>query len=605
MCCRFYFIIFLIKLLLYIIISIRVSLAYSAESQNDSNLQKEGMLMAKKLLALALAFVMLCTVVPFAVFADDGAVDADTRVSAWDADCDLLLVKLLDNEQSAHWKYVAENDEELAKTMLTYTVFSLYDDAWKNGFDKSVSVDNAEAILCSLIEKIDANIGESKIAPIIKVLETATSLNDLLQKVNGFIEISDVLQSKEWSTAFQYIEWAIKVGKLYEEERDRVILAYAQILSVQAANEYYKEMLQYIVDNCSYDVVVTAASNLITDIDESVEKLIKSEVLSATGFAASKLFTTAAEIAMNTNAYTAVALKVYKTGTSVADTLWNTSDQYALMDELYTTFFAETAVVDWAAEATNDAEKYQFAISAVLSLREVGAQALYDLKVAQSGGIIGTIKNQINRNVTSDIIAESTILEMMREILFNCDLALYNEIKSIAIAYTPASMFVGGIPLYSREDAFFAENGYMKVVYNDYSEGYVKVAFITTDEDVSFLSGSAVTASCIIDKLVYGELVDYSFSDVDIDDGVVVTVPTAFNDAPVYTITVDGETEEIALNDDFVYPEKNEINTAAVIHAVNEVAKKRTNEFLNSILDQFRGIFDSFISKILAFFKIG
>ena len=563
------------------------------------------MLMAKKLLALALAFVMLCTVVPFAVFADDGAVDADTRVSAWDADCDLLLVRLLDNEQSAHWKYVAENDEELAKTMLTYTVFSLYDDAWKNGFDKSVSVDNAEAILCSLIEKIDANIGESKIAPIIKVLETATSLNDLLQKVNGFIEISDVLQSKEWSTAFQYIEWAIKVGKLYEEERDRVILAYAQILSVQAANEYYKEMLQYIVDNCSYDVVVTAASNLITDIDESVEKLIKSEVLSAAGFAASKLFTTAAEIAMNTNAYTAVALKVYKTGTSVADTLWNTSDQYALMDELYTTFFAETAVVDWAAESINNAEKYQFAISAVLSLREVGAQALYDLKVAQSGGIIGSIKNQINRNVTSDIIAESTIIEMMREILFNCDLALYSKIESIVIAYTPASMFVGGIPLYSREDAFYADNGYMKVVYNDYSEGYVKVAFVTTDEDVSFLSSSAVTASCIIDKLVYGELVDYSFSDVDIDDGVVVTVPTAFTEAPVYTVTADGETEEFALNDDFVYPEKNEINTAAVIHAVNEVAKKRTNEFLNSILDQFRGIFDSFISKILAFFKIG
>ncbi|MBR4765147.1 MAG: hypothetical protein IK085_00110 [Clostridia bacterium] len=561
--------------------------------------------MAKKLLALALAFVMLCTVVPFAVFADDGAVDADTRVSAWDADCDLLLVRLLDNEQSAHWKYVAENDEELAKTMLTYTVFSLYDDAWKNGFDKSVSVDNAEAILCSLIEKIDANIGESKIAPIIKVLETATSLNDLLQKVNGFIEISDVLQSKEWSTAFQYIEWAIKVGKLYEEERDRVILAYAQILSVQAANEYYKEMLQYIVDNCSYDVVVTAASNLITDIDESVEKLIKSEVLSAAGFAASKLFTTAAEIAMNTNAYTAVALKVYKTGTSVADTLWNTSDQYALMDELYTTFFAETAVVDWAAESINNAEKYQFAISAVLSLREVGAQALYDLKVAQSGGIIGSIKNQINRNVTSDIIAESTIIEMMREILFNCDLALYSKIESIVIAYTPASMFVGGIPLYSREDAFYADNGYMKVVYNDYSEGYVKVAFVTTDEDVSFLSSSAVTASCIIDKLVYGELVDYSFSDVDIDDGVVVTVPTAFTEAPVYTVTADGETEEFALNDDFVYPEKNEINTAAVIHAVNEVAKKRTNEFLNSILDQFRGIFDSFISKILAFFKIG
>ena len=165
--------------------------------------------MAKKLLALALALLMLCSVVPFAAFADDEVVDAETRVSAWDADCDLLLAKLFDNEESAHWKYVAENDETLSKTMLTYTVFALYDDAWKNGFDKSVSVDKAEEILCSLIEKIDANVGESKIAPIIKVLETATSLNDLLQKVNGFVKISDTLSSTEWSTAFQYVTTGI------------------------------------------------------------------------------------------------------------------------------------------------------------------------------------------------------------------------------------------------------------------------------------------------------------------------------------------------------------------------------------------------------------
>ena len=555
--------------------------------------------MAKKLLALALALLMLCSVVPFAAFADDEVVDAETRVSAWDADCDLLLAKLFDNEESAHWKYVAENDETLARTMLTYTVFALYDDAWKNGFDKSVSVDKAEEILCSLIEKIDANIGESKIEPIIKVLETATSLNDLLQKVNGYVQISDVLTSTEWSTAFQYIEWAIKVGKLYEKSRDQVILAYAQILSVQAANEYYKEMLQFIVDNSPYDVVVTAASNLIRDIEESVESLIKGEVLDAAGFAASRLFETAAEIALNTNAYTAVALKVYKTGTSVADKLWNTSNQFALMDELYTTFFAETAVVDWAKTVTG-ADKYQFAVSAVLSLRQVGAQALYDLKVAQSGGIIGTIKDQINRNVTSDIIAENLVLSMLREVLFNADPAVYNEFKSIIIAYTPATMSVGSIAIYDNESQeFYAENGYMGVVYNGYSGGYVKAAFITTDEPVGFISTKAVTASCIIDKLVDGAVVDYSFSDVAITDGVIVSVATTdFAETPVYTVEVNGAATDYPLNADFVYPTAKEINAATVATAVKDVAQQKTKAFIRSIFDSILSAFSAIFEKL-------
>ena len=565
-------------------------------------IRKKVMPMAKKLMALALALLMLCSAVPFAAFADEEAVDAETRVSAWDADCDLLLAKLFDNEESAHWKYVAENDETLSKTMLTYTVFALYDDAWKNGFDKSVSVDNAEAILCSLIEKIDANIGESKIEPIIKVLETATSLNDLIQKVNSYVEISDVLTSTEWSTAFKYIEWAIKVGKLYEKSRDQVILAYAQILSVQAANEYYKEMLQYIVDNCPYSVVVTAAANLIKDIDESVEKLIKGEILDAAGFAASRLFETAAEIALNTNAYTAVALKVYNTGTSVADTLWNTSDQYALMDELYTTFYAETSVVEWA-KAAQGAEKYQFAVSAVLSLREVGAKALYDLKVAQSGGIIGAVKNQINRNVTSDIIAESLILSMMREILFNANPASYSEIKSIAVAYTPATMSVGRIAVYNNEnEQSYAENGYIGVVYNNYSGGYVKIAFITTDDSVGFVSTKPVTVSCIIDRLVDGAVVDYSFSDVAINDGTVVSVETTeFADTPVYTVTANGESTEIALNADYVYPVANEINAATIATAVKDVAKQKTNDFIHSIFASILNAFTAIFSKLSIF----
>lgn len=561
--------------------------------------------MTKKILAIALSLLMICSVIPFAVYADDEPVDAETRISSWDANCDILLAKLFDNEESPHWRYVAENNSEIAKTMLTYTVFSLYDNAWKNGFDKSISVDNAEAILCSLIEKIDANVGESKIAPVIKVLETATDLNDLLQKVNDYVEISETLDSTEWSTAFQYIEWTIKVGKLYEKSRDKVILAYAQILSVQAANEYYKEMLQYIVDNCTYDVVVRAASNLINDIDESVEKLIKSEVLNAAGFAASNLFETAAEIAMNTNAYTAVALKVYKTGTSVADTLWNTSDQYVLMDELYTSFFAETAVVDWAKGTKGDADKYQFAVSAVLSLREVGTKSLYDLKVAQAGGVIGRIKNQINRNVASENVAEAALISMMREILFTKNINNLEPITSIAVAYTPATMVVGKNTLYNYEnEAFYAENGYMSITYNEYSESYVKAAFIYNNDPVSFISNDPVYASCIIDKLVDGKIVDYSFSDVAVNEDIILSVETSdFGAAPVYIKSVKGETEEIALNDDFVYPVKNEVNAGTVVKAVTEVAKKEAKNAIEEFLRNLLAKFYSIMNKIFPGFR--
>ena len=356
--------------------------------------------MAKKILAILLASVMVFCAVPFCASAEDASVSSADRTAGWNANFGLVIDKLLNNEESAHWKYVAENNKAIADTMLTYTVFALYDNAWKNGFDQSVSVDTAEDVLVSLIEKIDANIGDSKVSEIIKVLETATSLNDLLQKVNSYVQISDVLTSTEWTTAFKYIEYAIKIGKLYEEARDEVIKAYAQILSVQAANEYYKSFLQYVVDTCSYNVVVTAASNLINEIDESVESLIKSEVLKAGGFTASNVLETAARIAMETNAYTAVALKVYDIGTSVADKLWNTSDQYVLMDELYTTFFVETAASDWAklVKTSGDASLYEFAISAMVTLREVGYTTLFDLKLAQNEGLVGKIKNQINYN---------------------------------------------------------------------------------------------------------------------------------------------------------------------------------------------------------------
>ena len=138
--------------------------------------------MTKKIFAIVLAAIMVLCALPFTAVADDESTTVEARVAGWDANFETVIEKLLTNEKSAHWQYVAENNKEISDTMITYTVFALYDDAWKNGFDHSVSIDNAEKILCSLIEKVDANIGDSKVAEIIKVLKTASDFNDLLQK---------------------------------------------------------------------------------------------------------------------------------------------------------------------------------------------------------------------------------------------------------------------------------------------------------------------------------------------------------------------------------------------------------------------------------------
>ena len=558
--------------------------------------------MSKKILAVVLSLVMLLCAVPFTAFAEETELaSAEERVAGWDANFELVIDKLLDNEKSAHWQYVAENNKQLADTMLTYTVFALYDDAWKNGFDNSVSIENAEKILCSLIEKVDANVGESKFHEILKVLKTASDLNDLLQKVNSYVKISDVLTSTEWTTAFNYIKYAIQLGDLYEEERDRVIEAYARILSVQAANAFYKEYLSYLADNCTYNVVASAARNLIENIDKSVESIIKNEVLNAGGFAASKVFDTAARIAINSNAYTAVALKVYDVGTSVADALWNTSDQYVLMDELYTTFFAETYAQKWVIDvrANDSAEKYEFAINILLGLREAGSIALYDLKLAQNEGIVGKIKNQINYNVSFKQIEELAFLELAKDVLFKEPVSEYKPVKTIVTVDTNAYVHLNDFSLFNQKGIYKDDNGYYSVHLNENIKLYVKTAFLVEDIDVVIKAGEKTYATAVIEKEGESGIFDYSFTNAVCGAEGDITFNSDILTSKTYTSLVNDEVVTSDLNYDFVYPPYNAVNLSTVSGAVVSVV---SDEAKGKVLE-IRDIINQLFESIRLFFK--
>jgi hypothetical protein len=561
--------------------------------------------MSKKILAIALALLMVLCVVPYSAFAESTEpelVSAQTRVNGWNGNFGIIITKLLNNEKSAHWKYVAENNENLARTMLTYTAFALYDDAWKNGFDNSVSIDNAEKILCSLIEKVDANIGESKFNEILKVLKTASDFNDLLQKVNGYVKISDTLTSTEWTTAFKYIKYAIELGDLYEEERDRVIEAYAQILSVQAANDYYKDFLNYLANNCQYNVVVTAARNLVENIDASVKEIIKKEVLNAGGFAASKVLTTAARIAMNSNSYTAVALKVYDVGTSVVDALWNTSDQYAIMDQLYTTFFVEDGAVSWveASLANNDKEWYEFAIGLLLGLREAGSQSLYDLKLAQNEGIIGKIKNQINYNVSFEQVDEMAFLELAKEVLFKQPVSEYKPIKSLVTVNTNAFVSTSDVSLQNQAEIYAGDKGYYSTYLNDAIGLYVKTLFMSEDENVIAKYGADTFVTAIVEK-IGTTLFSFSFTNAICNNISDVIFNSDISNGATYTSAVDGEAQTRDMDSTFQYPAYNAVTPTSVVNAVYVIARDEVKGKVLSIGDIIDNIFkaiENFFNKI-------
>lgn len=560
--------------------------------------------MAKKTLAVLLAMLMLLCAVPFTSFADDEVATAEETVSSWDANYALVLEKLAANEKSATWQYVDQNQKTISDKMITLTAFALYDDAWANGIDKKIDVDTAEKMLVSIIEKVDTGIGESKVAEIVKVLQTAKDINDLLQKVNNYVNVSDVLKSAEWSTAFKVIEASIKIGNFYEEERDKIIDAYARILAVSAANDFYLDFLQYIVDTTSYDVLKTAASNLITKINSSIADLVGDEFKALAVTTGSIAVQKALEAAMNSNAYTAVALKVYQVGTSVADALWNTSDLYPLMQELYTIYFVQTAAAGWynSVVANGNADNIVYAVNALLSLREIGVETVYNLKNAENEGIVGKIKNQINYNISFEFVTEKAFLELAREVLFNTAIEDATPVNTIVTVNSNAYVHTDDTSLFNEKGITADDNGVYSVFFNDGTSTYVKTLFINEDKDISIKYAADTKATVIIEKNSQYGIVDASLTDEALTAENEIVIDTA--DMANYTVNANGEATVKALNDEFVYPEYNPVTASTVATAAGQVVANEARvkvleikDFINQIIETIKNFFATIMVK--------
>ena len=184
----------------------------------------------KKLLAVFLAALMLLSVIPMTSFAADEKKD--------------VVIDDILNGSYGHLDYVKEKN--YFKTEIgVYTAFGLYSNAWDNFFTGSVDTDYAKTILLALIDRFEAEYNNETYEEILKVLQATESVAGLIEKVDEYTEVLDLAASSEWASALGVLNAAIKIGNMANDTYEKYVEGYAVILSCQAANVYYGDLLQY------------------------------------------------------------------------------------------------------------------------------------------------------------------------------------------------------------------------------------------------------------------------------------------------------------------------------------------------------------------------
>lgn len=572
----------------------------------------------KKLLSIFLAIIMCFSIVTVA-FAEDAdvaevndAVEENSKevLDAWFENYWVLLDTLQNGENYAHYKYVVDNSEDIQDTMAVYTAFGLYDAAWKNYFSKEVNINTCKQILMAMIEEYAYEMGISYVDYIIEGLEVAEDVAGFMEKLNGFLDDhSDILsfvESAEWSTTFQVVNILIEAGHAWQDIREGLIIAYSQIMSVQLANGYYVEMLQYVADNTEYEPMRTAALQLIEEATTAIEEQIAFFLNEATQDLQNQGIDLLLNLAAESNVYTATAKKIFNIGGSVADVLWNTSDQYVLFDALIASYYAENTILEYAFQAYDttredfDAARAMFGTYATISVRSFGEQSLYNLLEAQNGGIINKIKSKLFDYSCTEYTANMAALDMMVKALFETPVARMTPVESVVRVYCPVNVLVYDADTLlfrvkdGEESAYSSAYGMARSAYCEYNKEYVKVIFLA-DEDykINMIGVDDGYVTFVKQVLENGVMNDYSFTEVAVTPTTKIVV-----DGLKYTVNKDGVEEEFDLNDVFVMPEAKEVTWETVTEATKEVVEEETK----SLLQKIKEFFDNLFAKIRALF---
>ncbi len=558
-----------------------------------------------KLVSILLAVLMAFSVLPIVALAETTEVDpgSDNRLATWKENYAFLIKTVLDDTNYTSYNYVDINKKAMQTEMDAYTAFALYDNAWRNYATKEINVENAKKILLALIDEAQFDINDGYVDEFVKVLEGASDFNDFLQKVNKYLE-NDTIASAEWSEVFKYLDIAIDVAHAYQNYRDKLIEAYARVLAVRQSNSTYIEFLDYVAQNAQNASLASAAKELRDTMNDSLEDQLQNILSQVAVDGATVGVEYALNLAMNSNVYTAAVKKVYGVGKSAADFLWNTSEMYEVLDSLKCAYEFQALAADWAEGKLNgeDADAAVYAFGIALTARDLSEDALFALKKAENGGVVGKIKSKLYGTVYNDIEVSKASLSLIKDIMFAETLDGTKTVVNSLNIYCPVNVAVttkDNAVLYTLADGAAAtvinEYGAFASVYSDYSKEYLKVAFLFDDYRIKLVATGEGYVTLKMNLLeADGTINDWSFTDVKVDAGDTTVFDTTVTAAPFFTFAkADGGIEKIYFNDEFVESEQKEVTAKEVIDATVEVGKDEAKSFAEKIRDFFKKLFES------------
>ena len=445
----------------------------------------------KKLFAIILAALMILTVLPMGAFA---------KVS----NNDQIMTEILNGEYR-HYTYTKDDNNYFKTPLGLMTAFNA--SKWVPGITGSDKKAAAETILIGLIDRIEAELNNETYEKILSVLQGASTVAGLVEKVDSVTGVLDLAENSTWASSLTALNTTIKVMNFANDEYEKYMQAYAVILSCQAASIYYGDFLQYLIDNCTTDdtkPIKQAAEdlkeNIAMNLEDASSKLLEELAKDVAGEAT----LIAADFAMDTNSVTAIIKTVYKTGSSIGEKLFNTTDRYEYMTGLATLARIEEVIPPYINSQirVDDENAVMFAKIAMLTLRETGETMLSNLgkviadstanqlfnKTEEASALVeeGSVR-AIKLGVYRDIIladADYTSKLIRVDYASGQNLTIHNDAED----YNIVTLRNG------KESKYLDTEGAFYCVYNGTIYKYVRV-IVTFIDGCSFITSASSSSS--------------------------------------------------------------------------------------------------------------
>ena len=333
------------------------------------------------------------------------------------------------NENFPNSIYVYKNDATFASNVAMVVSDMMYRgmDGWRDLYDSSTSIEEAEKILAALVQQYHVeikNLAEDKTrkkyADVfvsglhnyikalaiadniskkdIKVLEsivTEDTVSNLFlkgdynklckyfQKQGGYSENSAIVRaldkyatSKELADGLSKVSDFDGIGITIQEIREDTLNYMCQFEGIIQADAMYSEMLMYIKNNCQFDVVKQAAQNLCDVIQGGWQKQLSYVTTAAKNKVTEEALDLVIKQAVKASPWLELVKGAYDWGVSISNILFNTEDIQKQKDNMRIVAYLGDVLKKWVID---NQTQYLNSVSNGSSIKEknIRAKKLY------------------------------------------------------------------------------------------------------------------------------------------------------------------------------------------------------------------------------------